>query len=174
MVWPWPLDVDAYVERGQQIEAPRPACPECAGTMHRDPAEELALWRYHLIAEALSPRLSGKERGPVVRRLAGQEHVGPDGQPCTLSRNTLDRWIRAYREHGLSRNSGRGTGGPGATRGSNLPRCPIVLLAPLDSIFRLLLDALVDRRRSDATLRLELLVLRHQLRVLERQVKRPR
>src|SRR5262252_2949219 len=33
MVWPWPLDVDAYVERGQQIEAPRPACPECAGTM---------------------------------------------------------------------------------------------------------------------------------------------
>ncbi len=32
MVWPWPLDVDAYVERGQQIEAPRPACPECAGT----------------------------------------------------------------------------------------------------------------------------------------------
>src|SRR5215470_18717768 len=33
MVWPWPLDVDAYVERGRQIEAPRPACPECAGTM---------------------------------------------------------------------------------------------------------------------------------------------
>jgi Domain of unknown function (DUF6431) len=33
MVWPWPLDVDAYVECGQQIEAPRPACPGCAGTM---------------------------------------------------------------------------------------------------------------------------------------------
>ena len=41
-------------------------------------------------------------------------------------------------------------------------------------IFRLLLDALIDRRRSDASLRLELLVVRHQLRDLERRVKRPR
>ena len=52
-----------------------------------------------------------------------------------------------------------------------MPR--IVVLALLYSVFRLLLDALVDRRRSDASLRLELLVLRHQVRVLERQVKRP-
>ena len=49
-----------------------------------------------------------------------------------------------------------------------------MLLALLYSVFRLLLDALIDRQRSDASLRLELLVLRHQLRVLERQVKRPR
>ena len=65
-------------------------------------------------------------------------------------------------------------GGPGTTRGSNLPGCPIVLLGLLYSVFRLLLDALIDRRRSDASLRLELLVLRHQVRVLERQVKQPR
>ena len=65
-------------------------------------------------------------------------------------------------------------GGPGAMRGSNLPGCPIVLLTLVYSVFRLVLDALIDRRRSDASLRLELLVLRHQLRVLERQVKRPR
>src|SRR5215467_14482923 len=63
-------------------------------------------------------------------------------------------------------------GGPGAMRGSNLPGCPIVLLTLVYSVFRLVLDALIDRRRSDASLRLELLVLRHQLRVLERQVKR--
>ena len=44
-----------------------------------------------------------------------------------------------------------------------------MLLALLYSVFRLLLDALVDREHSDACLRLELLVLRHQLRVLERQ-----
>jgi hypothetical protein len=31
--------------------------------MARDPAEALALWRYHLIAEALDPRLGGRERG---------------------------------------------------------------------------------------------------------------
>ena len=49
-----------------------------------------------------------------------------------------------------------------------------MLLALLYPIFRLLLDALVDSRRSDASLRLELLVLQHQLPVLERQAKRPR
>jgi hypothetical protein len=32
--------------------------------MTRDPAEELAVWRYHLIAEALSPRLGGKRARP--------------------------------------------------------------------------------------------------------------
>ncbi len=56
----------------------------------------------------------------------------------------------------------------------NLPRWPIVLLALLYSVFRLLLETLVDRRHPDADLRLELLVLRHQLGVLQRQVKRPR
>ena len=49
-----------------------------------------------------------------------------------------------------------------------------MFLALLYSIFRLVLEAFIDRRRSDANLRLELLVLRHQLRFLERQVKRPR
>jgi len=52
-------------------------------------------------------------------------------------------------------------GGPGAMRGSNLPGCPIVLLTLVYSVFRLVPDALIDRRRSDASLRLELLVLRH-------------
>jgi Homeodomain-like domain len=31
IVWPCPLDVDAYIERGREIEAPRPPCPLCAG-----------------------------------------------------------------------------------------------------------------------------------------------
>lgn len=70
--------------------------------MAPDPAEELSLWRYHLIAEALDRRIGSKERGLIVRRLAGEEHVGPDGQPHAVSRNTLDRWIRAYRQHGLA------------------------------------------------------------------------
>lgn len=70
--------------------------------MTHDKAEALALWRYHLIAEALSPRLGARERGLVVRRIAGGEHSGPDGEPRVVSRNTLDRWIRAYRQHGLA------------------------------------------------------------------------
>jgi putative transposase len=69
--------------------------------MGPDPAEELALWRYHLIAEALSRRIGSGERGLIVRRLAGQEHMGPDGEARVISRNTIDRWIRAYRQHGL-------------------------------------------------------------------------
>ena len=69
--------------------------------MARDPAEALALWRYHLIAEALDPRLGGRERGLLVRRIAG-EHATPAGEPRQVSRNTLDRWIRRYRAEGLA------------------------------------------------------------------------
>jgi hypothetical protein len=51
-----------------------------------DPAEELALSRYHLIAAALDRRIGSRERVLIVRRLAGEEHVGPGrrathGQP---------------------------------------------------------------------------------------------
>ena len=70
--------------------------------MARDPAEALALWRYHLIAEALDPKLSGRERGLLVRRLAAGEHQAPGGEPRRVSRNTLDRWIRRYRAQGLA------------------------------------------------------------------------
>jgi putative transposase len=70
--------------------------------MAPDRSEVLALWRYHLIAEALSPRLGARERGLIVRRIAGEEHAGPDGEPRVVGRNTLDRWIRAYRQHGLA------------------------------------------------------------------------
>lgn len=31
IVWVCPLDVDTYVERGREIESPRPACPLCSG-----------------------------------------------------------------------------------------------------------------------------------------------
>jgi len=50
--------------------------------------------------------------------------------------------------------------------------CPLPLRS-LASV-RSLLDLLVLRRTTDAALRIEVLALRHQLRVLERQVRRPR
>ena len=68
--------------------------------MAPDPAEELALLRYYLIAEALDRRLDSRERGVIVRRIA-DKHMGP-GQPRLASRNTLDRWIWSYRQHGLA------------------------------------------------------------------------
>jgi len=126
--------------------------------MTRDPAEELALWRYHLIAEALSPRLGGKERGLVVRRLAGQEHVAPDGQPCTLSRNTLDRWIRAYREHGLSGLRDRPRSDQGSVR-----RHPELI----EEAVRLRLE---QPARSAAHIA-EMLSVRHRVQLSERTVR---
>src|SRR5215467_6891964 len=44
----------------------------------------------------------------------------------------------------------------------------------LNAFARLLIDTLIYRDRSDAKLRAEVLALRHQLRVLERQTNRPR
>jgi len=53
------------------------------------------------MGEATNPRLTPAERGHLVRELANQAHLHPDGSEWTYSRVTLDRWIRASREHGL-------------------------------------------------------------------------
>src|SRR5712691_7593986 len=66
-----------------------------------DPREDLALFRFRVIGEVTNPRLTPAERGHLVRELANQAHQHPDGSEWTYSRVTLDRWIRAYREHGL-------------------------------------------------------------------------
>jgi putative transposase len=69
--------------------------------MSTDPAETIALFRYHVIADATNPRLSPAERGVLVRELARQRHVLPDGSSRVYARGTLDRWVRAYRNQGL-------------------------------------------------------------------------
>ncbi len=63
---------------------------------HRD----VALFRYSLIREAADPALSKAERGALVRALARREHTGPGGARVQFSRNTLDRWVRAWRAGG--------------------------------------------------------------------------
>ena len=67
-----------------------------------DHDEAVALHRYALIAEAVSDRVSPAERGALVRDLARLAHTHPDGGTRCYSRGTLDRWIRAYRAHGLA------------------------------------------------------------------------
>lgn len=64
---------------------------------HRD----VALFRYSLIREAADPALSRAERGRLVRALAGRDHTGPGGERVRVARNTLDRWIRAWRAGGF-------------------------------------------------------------------------
>ena len=63
--------------------------------------ETVALFRYTVIAEAANPRLRPRQRGHLVRVLAARTHRHPDGTWVRVSRNTLDRWLRAYRERGL-------------------------------------------------------------------------
>lgn len=70
--------------------------------MPTDPAEAVALFRFHLIAEAANPRLCPAERGLIVRSLAEVAHLHPDGSLRAYSRTTLDRWVRSYREAGLA------------------------------------------------------------------------
>ena len=65
-------------------------------------AEQVALFRYQLIREAADPALSTRQRGRLVRELAAGTHPGPFGDPVTVSRETIDRWIRAWRGGGFA------------------------------------------------------------------------
>jgi transposase InsO family protein len=67
----------------------------------RQRAQQVALHRYQLICPALEPGLSTKQRGKVVRGIAGRDHDGPFGGRVRYSRDTLDRWIRRYRAGGF-------------------------------------------------------------------------
>jgi putative transposase len=67
----------------------------------KDDKERVALFRYSVISEAVSDRLSPIERGLVVRALARRPWVTPDGDERFISRTTIDRWIAAYRRDGL-------------------------------------------------------------------------
>ena len=64
-------------------------------------ARAIGLFRYQLIREAADPALSPKARGQLVRQIAAREHLDPSGRAVRVSRDTLDRWIRAWRSGGF-------------------------------------------------------------------------
>jgi putative transposase len=64
-------------------------------------ARAIGLFRYGLIREAADPGLSTRARGRLVRAVAGCEHTDPTGRQVRVSRDTLDRWIRAWRRGGF-------------------------------------------------------------------------
>ena len=66
-----------------------------------DRAQEIGLFRWRIVGEATDVSLSARERGRLVRALAEREHLDPDGRWVRVTRTTLDRWIRAYREGGF-------------------------------------------------------------------------
>jgi putative transposase len=62
---------------------------------------DIGLFRYSIAREPADPRLSKAERGEIVRVLAAAEHTGPDGSRLTVSRSTIDRWVRDLRRGGF-------------------------------------------------------------------------
>ena len=67
----------------------------------RQRAQTIALWRWSLIEPAMDDALTSRQRGQVVRELAGREHAGPSGRTVSVSRKTIDRWISARRSGGF-------------------------------------------------------------------------
>ena len=58
-------------------------------------ARQVALFRYSLVQEIISPQLTPAQRGLRVRQLAAMTHDGPDG-PLRVSVPTITRWKRQY------------------------------------------------------------------------------
>jgi putative transposase len=66
-----------------------------------DRAQQVGLFRYSLVRELASERLSNRERGALARSMAAREQIGPDGLWVRVSRTSIDRWLRAYRLGGF-------------------------------------------------------------------------
>lgn len=64
-------------------------------------AQQVGLFRYQVICPALDPGLSARQRGKIVREIAGQVHQHPLAGQVRYSRDSVDRWIRAYRAGGF-------------------------------------------------------------------------
>lgn len=64
-------------------------------------ARRIGLFRYQLIREPADAELSSRQRGRMVRAIAATEHTDPFGNRVRISRDTLDRWIRAWRRGGF-------------------------------------------------------------------------
>ena len=69
--------------------------------MLEDRREAEALWRYGLIRELLEPSLTRAERGALARALTASVHRYVDGSLRSVSRSSVDRWVRAYRAGGF-------------------------------------------------------------------------
>ena len=67
----------------------------------RERRERTGLWRYQVIRDAVDPGLTAKQRGRIVRRIAAEPHPGPEGGSVEVSRETVDRWVGAWRRGGF-------------------------------------------------------------------------
>ena len=99
-------------EPADALLVPPPAGPPSDSAVRRGRTEKIALFRYHLIRDAADDSVTTRQRGPMVRALALLVHPGPFGGTVTVSKDTLDRWIRQWRRGGFDalRPQGRAQG----------------------------------------------------------------
>jgi putative transposase len=64
-------------------------------------AQQTGLFRYQLIQDVIDPQHSARQRGRLVRELAGRAHDGPGGVKVRVSAQTIRRWVRAWRDGGF-------------------------------------------------------------------------
>jgi len=67
----------------------------------RERREQVALWRYQVIRDVIDPELTCKQRGALVRAIAATPQPGLDGVAVRVSRESLDRWIKAWKRGGF-------------------------------------------------------------------------
>jgi transposase InsO family protein len=67
----------------------------------RERVQAVAVFRFQLISPAIDEDLSMRARGRLVREIASGWHTDPFGRRVKYSRDTLDRWIRRWREGGF-------------------------------------------------------------------------
>ena len=79
------------------------ACGVVAGARQDrvDRVQAVAVFRFQLISPAIDEDLSCRARGRLVREIAQGWHTDPFGRRVQYSRDTLDRWIRRWREGGF-------------------------------------------------------------------------
>ena len=65
-------------------------------------AQAIGLFRFQLISPAIDDQLSTRARGVVVRQIAAGWHTDPFGNRVRYSRDSIDRWIRAWRQGGFT------------------------------------------------------------------------
>jgi putative transposase len=67
----------------------------------QDRVAAVAVFRFQLISPAVDENLSARARGALVREIAAAWHTDPFGRRVQYSRDTLDRWIRMWRQGGF-------------------------------------------------------------------------
>ena len=66
-----------------------------------DKFQQVALFRYSLIAPAVAGTFEAPSLAQYFRNVAAKGHKHPDGRQVTVTHHTLERWLYRYKKHGL-------------------------------------------------------------------------